>query len=76
MKYFNPFKSFTLKWWQGSLFKIALISLGIAIGANWPEIFAIWTGFFSSVRTIIWIHYYRLVETVKLFSMTLFIFLF
>jgi len=37
------FKSYTLKWWQGSLFKIALISLGIAIGANWPEIFADWT---------------------------------
>ena len=42
MKYMNPFKSFTLKWWQGGLLKIALISLGIAIGANWPELFADW----------------------------------
>lgn len=39
----NPFKSFTLTWWQGSLFKTALISLGIAIGANFSELFSEWT---------------------------------
>jgi len=39
----NIFKSFTLKWWQGSLLKIALVSFGIIIGANWPEVFASWT---------------------------------
>ena len=38
----NIFKSFTLKWWQGSLLKIAMISLGIVIGATWPEIFVNW----------------------------------
>jgi len=35
----NIFKSFTLKWWQGSLFKYSMLALGILIGATWPEIF-------------------------------------
>ena len=38
----NIFKSITLKWWQGSLFKISILSLGIAIGASWPNIFLNW----------------------------------
>ncbi len=40
----KPFKSYTLRWWQGSILKIALLALGIAIGATWPEFFAGWTG--------------------------------
>jgi len=36
----NPFKTFTLKWWQGSLFKYSMLSLGILIGATWPQIFS------------------------------------
>jgi len=39
----NIFKSYTLKWWQGGLFKISMISLGIAIGVTWPELFVSWT---------------------------------
>ncbi len=35
----NIFKSFTLKWWQGSLFKISMIAGGLAIGAYWYQIF-------------------------------------
>jgi hypothetical protein len=38
----NIFKSFTLKWWEGSLFKWSMLSLGILIGATWPEIFLPW----------------------------------
>ena len=33
------FKSFTMKWWQGGLLKISLMSLGIVIGSAWPQIF-------------------------------------
>jgi len=33
------FKTFTLKWWQTSLFKISMISLGIILGAYWPDFF-------------------------------------
>jgi hypothetical protein len=33
------FKSFTLTWWQGALFKWGIFLLGIAVGALWPAIF-------------------------------------
>ena len=38
----NIFKSFTFKWWQAGLFKVALLSLGILIGATWPDVFFQW----------------------------------
>lgn len=38
----NLFKSFTLKWWQASLFKLSMLSLGIALGTTWPQFFAAW----------------------------------
>lgn len=34
------FKSFTMKWWQVGIFKLALLSAGIAIGAYWSEFFS------------------------------------
>jgi len=33
----NPFKSFCLTWWQAGLFKVAVLSVGLAVGANWPH---------------------------------------
>ena len=35
-------KTFTLNWWQGGLFKLAMISLGIVMGLTWPDFFAQW----------------------------------
>jgi hypothetical protein len=35
----NISKTFTLKWWQGGLFKWGMLALGIAIGAYWHEYF-------------------------------------
>jgi hypothetical protein len=35
----NLFKTFTLKWWQASVFKVGMLALGIAIGAYWHEVF-------------------------------------
>jgi hypothetical protein len=35
----NILKTFTLKWWQGGLFKWGMLALGIAIGAYWHEYF-------------------------------------
>ena len=35
----NPFKTFTLKWWQGGLFKWGVFALGIAVGAYWHSVF-------------------------------------
>lgn len=34
------FKKYTYNWWQIGLFKLALLSFGIAIGAFWYEVFS------------------------------------
>jgi hypothetical protein len=36
----NLFKTFTLKWWQGALFKWGVFALGIAVGAYWHIFFS------------------------------------
>lgn len=36
----NLFKSYTYAWWQIGIFKLALLSIGVAIGAKWHEFFA------------------------------------
>ncbi len=38
----NPFKSFTLTWWQAGLLKLSMASLGLAVGASWPDAFVGW----------------------------------
>jgi hypothetical protein len=35
----NLFKTFTLQWWQTSLFKVGMLALGILLGAYWHEFF-------------------------------------
>ena len=35
----NLFKDGTLKWWQASILKVSVLCIGIAIGANWPQLF-------------------------------------
>jgi hypothetical protein len=35
----NIFKTFTLKWWQGALFKWGVFLLGLAAGAYWHTFF-------------------------------------
>ena len=35
----NIFKSYTYKWWQVAIFKLALLALGITIGAFWHSFF-------------------------------------
>jgi hypothetical protein len=39
----NIFKSGTLKWHQAALLKVSVLAIGIAIGANWPELFVGYT---------------------------------
>jgi len=36
----NPFKSYTLTWWQIGIFKLALLAIGVAIGVHWHNILA------------------------------------
>ncbi len=38
----NFFKSFTLTWWQGGLFKLSMVALGLALGVTCPGVFAAW----------------------------------
>ena len=33
------FRNYTYSWWQIGLLKLALLSIGIAIGARWYEVF-------------------------------------
>lgn len=35
----NIFKTFTLTWWQTGVFKLALLAIGIAVGAYWSDLF-------------------------------------
>lgn len=35
----NILKKGSLAWWQMGLLKLSVISIGITIGANWPEVF-------------------------------------
>jgi hypothetical protein len=48
----NIFKTITLKWWQGSIFKWTMLSAGIAVGATWPNIFSSWTGVFWAMFAV------------------------
>ncbi len=36
----NPFRSYTLEWWQVGVLKLSMIALGIAVGVTWPDFFA------------------------------------
>ena len=49
----NIFKTFTLKWWQGSLLKISMILAGIAIGSTWPSLFNRWVVVLWSLSIIL-----------------------
>jgi len=40
-------KTWTLQWWQTSLFKLSMIALGILVGATWPEVLAPWRCVFA-----------------------------
>ena len=50
--YMNLFKTFTLKWWQGSLFKWGVLALGIAIGTYWHDLFAGYLPFLMVVAVV------------------------
>ncbi|MDP2676179.1 MAG: hypothetical protein Q8O83_00630 [bacterium] len=45
----NIFKSKSMNWWQVGVLKLALLSIGIAIGAQWSIVFSKYTGAFFVV---------------------------
>ncbi|PIR87556.1 MAG: hypothetical protein COU10_04080 [Candidatus Harrisonbacteria bacterium CG10_big_fil_rev_8_21_14_0_10_45_28] len=38
----NMLKNFKMTWWQIAIYEIALICLGITIGATWTDLFTPW----------------------------------
>lgn len=51
------FRTYTFKWWQVSLFKIHLISLGILGGIYFTEFFKQATNLFISIVVILSIYF-------------------
>lgn len=39
----NIFKPTTLLWWQVGIVKVCLLSLGVLVGASWPDLFLPYT---------------------------------
>ncbi len=39
----NIFKNYTFTWWQAGILKASVVCIGVAIGANWPQVFAPYT---------------------------------
>jgi hypothetical protein len=48
----NPFKTFTLKWWQAGVFKWGMLALGIAIGAYWHDFFGTYLFILMAVAVV------------------------
>lgn len=44
LSYMAIFREYKYTWWQIGVFKLALLTLGIAIGAYWADVFAPYIG--------------------------------
>jgi hypothetical protein len=42
MSTMKVFSSITFAWWQVGLLKLSMLSLGLALGSAWPDVFAGW----------------------------------
>jgi hypothetical protein len=52
----NIFKTKSLTWWQVSLLKICVLAFGLAIGANWPELFVGYTTLLVTITIVLSIY--------------------
>lgn len=50
------FKEYTYKWWEMGIFKLALLSFGIAIGAYWHEAFLPYVGMFVALGLVLGVY--------------------
>ena len=50
------FRDYTFTWWQAGIFKLCLLLVGIAIGANWSGIFVQYTALFIVISVILGIY--------------------
>lgn len=52
----NIFKDYTFTWWQAGMLKASVVCLGVAIGANWPEVFAQYTTVLIVIAVVLGIY--------------------
>lgn len=52
----NIFKKCTLEWWEVSLLKIAVLAIGLAVGATWPEVFEPYITFLVALGLVLGIY--------------------
>lgn len=52
----NIFKGKILKWWQVSILKLSLLSIGIAIGAQWNNFFAPYIALLAIIGVLLGIY--------------------
>lgn len=50
------FKTYQCRWWEIGMLKVAVVLIGIAIGATWPEVFAPYAGYFAVLGVILGIY--------------------
>ena len=52
----NIFRNYTFTWWQAGILKISVVCIGVAIGANWPEVFAKYTTLLIVIAVVLGIY--------------------
>lgn len=53
MKFFRPY---TFEWWQMGIFKLALLSLGVALGAFWSDFFKAYMGILLAIAIVLGVY--------------------
>lgn len=49
----NPFRTYVLPWWQVGMTKLALLSIGIAVGTFFNEVLSPWFWVFVAVGAVL-----------------------
>ena len=52
----NIFKNYTFTWWQVGILKVSVVCIGVAIGANWPEVFVQYTTALIGIAVVLGIY--------------------
>jgi len=50
------FRDYTFTWWQAGILKVSVVCIGVAIGANWPEVFAKYTTLLIVIAVVLGIY--------------------
>jgi hypothetical protein len=61
----NILKTFTLKWWQTGIFKWGMLTLGIAIGTYWHNLFGGYLPILMSMAVVTLVYISFVVEAIN-----------